>query len=352
MALLEQALAESPEDAARRGPVGLGKVPAYDGQVHPRRPPPPLAASARVTSASAPAPAPTPVAVVICSRDRPRMLSEALAALRSTLRPIDEAVVVDSASRSGETATVAAQYGIRVVRCERPGASRARNVGMRATSAPLVAFTDDDCRVKPDWTQAIDQAFADPTVGFLSGRALADRSEGPVVSAENSQTRQRFENVQDPHAMGHGASMAFRREALTAAGGFDERLGAGVRLRGAEEKDLFWRLLRQGWAGLYEPSVCVVHVQWRGRVQVARTNFGYGLGAGAFSAKAIRLSRTKAWRLIVDRVWNEGFLAVLRAARQGHVQGVIDRTCWVLGVLIGGVVGTFLPLDGERFRAS
>ncbi|HEX5266206.1 MAG TPA: glycosyltransferase [Acidimicrobiales bacterium] len=292
-----------------------------------------------------------PVAVVVCTRDRPAMLEGALTALRQALRPGDEAVVVDSASTAPTTAAVARAAGFEVVRCDEPGASRARNAGARSTAAPIVAFTDDDCRVLPDWTSAIAAAFQDPAVGFVSGRVLPDRSEGPTVSAEGSQERRRFVGNQDPHDIGHGASMAFRRQALGAAGGFDERLGAGVRLRGAEDKDVFWRLLRRGWVGVYEPSVTVTHVQWRGRLQTARTNFGYGLGAGAFAAKVARLDGDIGRRMLIDRAWLHGVRAVGRAARRRHKQGMVDSLAWTAGVTIGAVPGALLPLEGDRFRS-
>lgn len=293
----------------------------------------------------------TPVAVVLCTRDRPSMLEGALRALRVALRPGDEAVVVDSASASPTTAEVARAAGFAVVRCDQPGASRARNAGARHTTAPIVAFTDDDCRVLPDWTSAIEAVFEDPAVGFVSGRVLPDRTEGPTVSAEGSPERRRFVGVQDPHEIGHGASMAFRRQAFCAAGGFDERLGAGVRLRGAEDKDVFWRLLRRGWVGVYEPSVTVTHVQWRGRLQTVRTNFGYGLGAGAFATKVARLDGGAGRRMLMDRAWLHGVRAVGRAARRRHKQGVVDSLAWTAGVAIGAVPGALLPLEGDRFRS-
>jgi hypothetical protein len=150
--------------------------------------------------------------------------------------------------------------------------------------------------------------------------------------------------------MGHGASMAFRREALSAVGGFDERLGAGVALRGSEDKDVFWRLLRAGWVGVYEPEVVVTHRQWRTRTEVVRTNYGYGLGAGAFAAKVIRLEGAAGWRMLRDRLWAHGVRSAVRAGRARYEQGVLDSLASAAGVAVGSVRGAVIPLDGERFR--
>jgi GT2 family glycosyltransferase len=293
----------------------------------------------------------SPVAVVVASRDRPDFLAACLAALREALRPGDEAVVVDSCSRSGATAEVAAAAGFHVLRCDRPGASRARNLGWRATTAPVVAFTDDDCLVEAGWTAALAAAFSsDPAVGFVTGAALPDRTTGPTVSTEAGAAPVEFTATTDPRRLGHGANMAFRRPALAAIGGFDERLGAGVTLAGCEDKDAFWRVLRAGWSGRYEPTAVVTHRQWRGRGQVAAANLRYGRGAGALAAKVIRLAGRPGWRMLRHQVWDDGVAGGLRAGRHGYGQGVVDSWARVPGVLLGAAWGAVIPLDGTRFR--
>ena len=70
------------------------------------------------------------VSVVVCSRDRPQHLAACLEALLTAIRPQDEVIVVDSASRDARTRRAAFDHGVRVVRCERPGLSHARNAGL------------------------------------------------------------------------------------------------------------------------------------------------------------------------------------------------------------------------------
>ena len=171
------------------------------------------------------------VAVVLCTRDRPEFLADALSALAPALAPGDEVVVVDSASTDPRVAAVAAAAGVRMVRCDRPGLSIARNAGVVATSAPIVAFTDDDCRPQPGWTAALRRPFADPTVGFVTGAVMADETGGAVVTVLEGDRRQ-FAAETDPIGVGHGANMAFRRTALEGIGSFDELLGAGAVPRG------------------------------------------------------------------------------------------------------------------------
>ncbi|MEY2430628.1 MAG: hypothetical protein QOC92_353 [Acidimicrobiaceae bacterium] len=273
------------------------------------------------------------VAVILCTRDRPAFLKAALTSVAAAVRDDDEVLVVDSASLDPAVCRVAEDAGVRVVRAPRPGLALARNVGVAATTAPVVAFTDDDCRPEPHWTARLAAQFVDPSVGFVTGRVLPDRSGGPMVSVKTDEVPRRFEGAQDPATTGHGANMAMRRLALEAIGGFDEVLGAGARFCAGEDHDVFYRLLREGWVGAYDPDVVVVHEQWRRTGAVFRLRYGYGIGAGAVAVKAIKLDGALGRRLLWRRLWNGGLLVTLRAARTGYRGGMADG-------LIRGVAGT------------
>jgi glycosyltransferase involved in cell wall biosynthesis len=231
---------------------------------------------------------PDAVAVVVCTRDRPHLLEGLIDSVSASLREGDELVVVDSASTSAATRELAESRGVRVVRCAEPGASRARNAGIDATTASVIAFTDDDCLPDPGWVEAIAAAFdGDPTLGFLTGQVTAD-TEGSAVSVITDAGARALGADDDVLDMGHGANLAARRAAIDAVGGWDVELGAGAPLRACEDKDLLWRILRAGWRGRYEPSAQVVHRQWRERSALRRLEFSYGFGGGAFGVKAAR----------------------------------------------------------------
>jgi GT2 family glycosyltransferase len=252
------------------------------------------------------------VAVIICTRDRLELLAEALTGIRDSVRPGDEVVVVDSASRISGVGEVAEKAGFASKRVEEPGVSRARNAGAAVTSAPLLLFIDDDCIAQSDWVSAMANAFAaDARLGFAFGRVLPETASGPSVSVYVDSTPRRFAASDDPMTMGHAANMAARREVFDAVGGFDEELGAGAPMRACEDKDFFWRCLRAGVHGGYVPSATVVHRQWRSRIAVARLRYSYGLGTAAFAAKAAEVDRQFGLRLRRRLIWDEGFRRVL-----------------------------------------
>jgi len=294
----------------------------------------------------------TGVAVVLCTRDRPASLEAALPVLRAALRPEDEAVVVDSASRDPAVRRVAEAAGFRVVRAPRPGLALARNVGIQATRAPLVAFTDDDCKPRPDWTSLLAAHFAEPTVGFVTGRVLPDRDSGPVVAVKTDEEACRFEGAQEPAGTGHGANMTMRRVALEAIGGFDEVLGAGTSFFAGEDHDAFYRLLRLGWTGVYDPDVVVVHSQWRGTGEVLRLRYGYGIGSGAVAVKVARLDGRLGWHLLRRRVWDRGLLVTVHSMRDGYRGGMADGVVRAAGASVGAARALLLPVVDGKYVAS
>ena len=291
----------------------------------------------------------TAVAVVLCSRDRAGLLETAVAAVARCLRPDDEAVVVDSASLDRRACEPAERAGLRVIRADRPGLSVARNAGVAATAAPLLAFTDDDCLPDERWTGALDSAFSDDSTGFVTGPALADRVTPLPVSVTQGAVARRFGAGDDPFRCGTGANMAFRRTALDAEGPFDEVLGAGAPLLAGEDVDMFWRLLRAGWAGRFDPGVIVTHQQWRSTGRAIRLGYGYGVGGGALAAKAIRQDGRSGWRMLGHRLGRDGVVQLARDTLKGFGSGAAMDVLLLAGTAAGAVRGATRGLADGRF---
>jgi hypothetical protein len=117
--------------------------------------------------------APQDVSLVICTRDRPERLEGCLRSIAALSFQPSEILVVDNCSRNGDTRRVASQFArVRYIVEPRAGLSRARNAGVRSSSAPLIAFTNDDIRVCPDWLRHLAGALRDPMVHAASGLVL------------------------------------------------------------------------------------------------------------------------------------------------------------------------------------
>jgi glycosyltransferase involved in cell wall biosynthesis len=290
------------------------------------------------------------LAIVVCSRDRPQRLRDCLRAVVE--QAADEILVVDSASATPATASVAAEFGLRTVRVDAPGLARARNAAMRATTASIVAFTDDDCMPKPDWSKAITSRFAKSAaegerIGFMAGRVVAD-GEGQPVSVLLGAVPRRYAGGDDASYIGHGANLAVARECWEALNGFDELLGVGAALRSAEDTDLMWRALREGWIGHFDPHAVVSHMQWRGRGGALRASFGYGVGAGALRSKVGRMGGHQAARRFAAGSLRHTAKLIAEDARSGYEFGVAINVARAAGIAIGRARAARMPIVDGR----
>jgi glycosyltransferase involved in cell wall biosynthesis len=288
------------------------------------------------------------IAVVVCTRDRPALLGGLLPGLVDAAAAGADVVVVDSASQGPETRQLAEAAGLRVLRCDRPGASRARNAGLRATTADVVVFTDDDCRPRAGWTGALATAFADGAVGFATGRVLPGEGPGRAMSPMERAEPARWRLGDDVDQVGHGACMAVRRSAFEAVRGFDEVLGAGAPLHGSEEKDLFWRMLHAGWEGQFVPAAEVEHVAWRDGRESLRNGYRYGVGIGARTAKVARIEGARSAPLVVGKSW-ESLRQTGRTIRAGRRFGTLNLTVRAVGIVVGGARARRYPIVEGRF---
>ena len=239
------------------------------------------------------------LAVVICSLNGASGVDRCLRSLaRQYVRGGLEAVVVDDGS-TDDTSAVARSHGARVVRHEHNrGLAAARNSGVLAAGAPLVAFLDDDCVPEPGWAAALCGAYERDVVG-VGGPVLPSGPPGfmarhierhnPLVPLELELVRsealpyrvwlylRRQWRTDAPggrrrvHAL-VGANMSFRRQALLDVGLFDPNFTFG-----AEELDLCLRL--GGQRLVIEPAARVVHEFAPSLGDSLRRSRAYGLGS-------------------------------------------------------------------------
>ncbi|HVS67847.1 MAG TPA: glycosyltransferase [Mycobacteriales bacterium] len=290
------------------------------------------------------------LAVVVCSRDRPQRLRNCLRAVVD--QPADELLVVDSASTSPDTARVAAEFGIKTIRIDEPGLAKARNAALRETTSAIVAFTDDDCAPRENWAQSIRARFTKSTaegerIGFVAGRVVAE-GDGQPVSVLLGAVPRRFEGGDDASYIGHGANLAIARECWESLGGFDELLGVGAALRSAEDTDLMWRALREGWVGHFDPRAVVSHSQWRGRTSALRASYGYGVGAGALRSKVGRMGGHQAARRFAAGSLRHTARLIATDARAGYEFGVAVNLVRAAGIAIGRVRASRLTIVDGR----
>ncbi|HEU4974725.1 MAG TPA: glycosyltransferase [Baekduia sp.] len=168
-----------------------------------------------------------PVAVILPTAGRPGYLDVALASIAPQAQAAGAELVVVDDGPSAATRQVAARHGARYVAHERSrGLNAARNTGAEATTAPLLAYVDDDVEVHDGWLAAlVGAAGALPDeVAVLTGPILARFEDHPLrlCGREDPPITHLDLGPEDrdcEHAW--GANMAVRRSALERVGPFD-----------------------------------------------------------------------------------------------------------------------------------
>ena len=183
-----------------------------------------------------------------------------------TLAPA-EVLVVDDGSTDGSVAVAEGFDGVRVLALERNGGfARAANAGLAAVSVEAVALVNTDVVLAPDWLERAVAALApgaaavatkmvdleDPAILYSAGDVL--RRDGACEQRGRFERDSgRYDAPGEVFSACAGAAL-YRRAAVVAAGGFDERLGTYL-----EDVELGLRLRLAGWHCRWEPRAVARH---------------------------------------------------------------------------------------------
>lgn len=284
---------------------------------------------------------PMHVSAVICTRNRPDLIGNAVVSVLANTYPTFDLLVVDQ-SDDGRTGDVvrglmATHPNLRYLHTSTPGLSRAYNTGIRETSGELLAFTDDDCIAPPDWIGSIAEAFsAEPEADMLYGQVLLPAAlagttdEVPTLPIPAPRRLSRRDGFQ---IYGMGANFAARRRLFVRVGGFDELLGGGGPLKSSQDFDFQYRAYLSGVTVLLSPPVKVDHYGVRTREQWPATLRAYGFGDGAFYFKHVRCGDLFALGLLVRRLGRLALREALNGIRRRPTMREYLRSC-VEGMLV------------------
>jgi glycosyltransferase involved in cell wall biosynthesis len=256
------------------------------------------------------------LAAAVCTRGRPGVLARAVRSLIAQAEPLAEILIIDHA-QPGEAsaAAVVAELGayvatVRYLRESRPGLDAARNRALRACRHPFLAFLDDDAVANGSWSAQLRRAFHDPEVAACTGRVEsrpveANGGSARVVLPRDAAGR-RAPLIAWAVSVATGCSLAVRVDAALAAGGFDERLDGGEKVRGVGDHDLLWRLLLAGRSIVSEPAAVATRERRAANADAARIA-GRERGLVAFLLKSLARAPRRhapgvavflAWRLV------------------------------------------------------
>ena len=195
------------------------------------------------------------IAAVIPAYNSAHFLGECLDSILRQTHPVNEIIVVDDGSRDNTREVVESYPGpVRYLWQKNAGAPAARNVGVRQTTSPWIAFLDADDQWEPRKIELQVKALhtnPEAVLCYTAKRLVS--SEGllgvvPATPPDRLWPLLRYANPITP------STVVMRRDAFEAAGGFDERLppcedwdlwfrlGPGCHMVAVEEPATFYRL--------------------------------------------------------------------------------------------------------------
>jgi glycosyltransferase involved in cell wall biosynthesis len=236
------------------------------------------------------------VTVIVCTKNRANALEQCLGSISKAIlgcpgRKV-EVIVVDNGSTDNTPDVVSAYLGSAkfpglLVREPRPGLAAARNTGLNHASGRLIAFTDDDCRIAPDYISIMMAYFEhDEQPVIRGGRVeLGDPADLPLsIKVDKAEMTLQFGF--HPGFVVLGCNMVIHRDVFSRIGRFDERFGAGARFKASEETDYFCRAYLNKIPVTYVPDMIVYHFHGRKTADAVRRLYsGYAIGNGAVYAK-------------------------------------------------------------------
>jgi len=261
---------------------------------------------------------PTPrVSVVVPTANRADYLEVALASFaRQDVE--HEVIVVDDAS-TDRTPDVVAAAGVRSIRQPAPrGANAARNAGIAAAEADLIAL--DDVEAPPGWLRALvegaerhpgAEAFGGPIRARLEGPAprSCGRERPPITTLDLGPADREAELV-------WSANMLVRRSAIERIGGFAEDLPTG-----GDEEEWLRRLRAAGGRVVYLAAAGLDHRRAGDDARLRalmRSAYRRGRNLRAYDRRrGVAPSLARELRVLLGCAWH----TVRRRCPQGLVMG-------------------------------
>lgn len=260
------------------------------------------------------------VSVVIAYFNGKRFIRQTLEAVgQQTLHPTEIVIVDDGSTETGlETVSdLIEKLNIRVLRKRNGGQSSARNFGAARTSAPLLAFLDQDDTWYPNHLAILAAEFGKQwpvPLGWAYSDVDTIDADGTITDARRLRNEPGHPKRDilacirsDMNVLPSAALIS--REAFNRVGGFSRWL------RGFEDDDLFLRILKVGYISSFHPEPLS---QRRKHPNQASRSAAMDRSAILYSLK-LMLTHPRHVRSVAQRFTERCEIVVQQAAKQDRL---------------------------------
>lgn len=219
------------------------------------------------------------ISILVASRNRPERLKTFVKNLVITNFSNYELVIIDQSH--DRLIQFPEKSTLRYFHRPGKGKSTALNYGLELVGGEIIAFTDDDCIVSPDWLTILDKSFkSHQEVVGVFGQILPHRPmvhRGEICPSCFTKTQKSIISQPCFHRekIGFGNNMALRKWVFEKYGYFKTWLGPGSKGQAAEDAELSLRLLRNNEKILYNPQAIVYHDKWLSKKDSEKLDLQY-----------------------------------------------------------------------------
>jgi glycosyltransferase involved in cell wall biosynthesis len=191
------------------------------------------------------------VSVVLCVRNGsdvlPNVVRSVFEAASTVAQANVELLIVDNGSTDATVATAEAlkhnaPIPVRIFLEPVKGVCRAKNRGIQSARGDIIAFTDDDCVLAPNYFADLIRHYEGEVASVIRGGRveLGDPTDLPFTIKVDDQPAV-FGGIIHPGGFVHGCNLTIPRNVFDKIGGFDERFGPGAPFTAGEETELIYR---------------------------------------------------------------------------------------------------------------
>jgi GT2 family glycosyltransferase len=200
------------------------------------------------------------LSVLICTYNRPELLARALESLiRNTQEKPDQIVVVNGGDertdRLVESLITGNKDGVEIILITTVNKNVAsnRNVGLPHCRGDIIAMTDDDAEVFPNWVTMMKQAHKEhPEAGAVGGTVIGTDTDSLIGKVADLITFPSWPEPQYVRTL-PTVNISYKREVLESIGQLDDTLFRG------EDVDYNWRVQKLGYKIYFDPRIKVYH---------------------------------------------------------------------------------------------
>lgn len=246
------------------------------------------------------------ISICICTINTPDHLYRCLQSIMNSHLLPYEIIIVDQSNinNTRKNRDVVARCNtnlIRYVKDNSVGLSRARNIAIGKTTGTIVAFTDQDCIVHPNWIESIERTFqSHPSIYGIFGTVYPYRPKKHRHEiCPCTFTRRVNKIIRKPCRhwlnIGFGNNMAYRKSIFSLVGPFGHWIGPKSIGLSADDAEMALRCLVKGYPLMHNARTIVYHNRWETPMSIKFHELYYTGGEmacyGYFAAQGYRVGK-------------------------------------------------------------